>query len=96
MTIRRGSGLSAGAFTGESVRPAGYQFPIGLSSQGLVSGTTGNVVASFVASGLLYHQQELLQLIILWLLVVEVVVEVEAGVEVAVVLVGFLLVLDIP
>jgi hypothetical protein len=51
MTIRRGSGLSAGAFTGESVRPAGYQFPIGLSSQGLVSGTTGNVVASFVASG---------------------------------------------
>jgi hypothetical protein len=32
MTIRRSTGLIGGSFTGESVRPSGYAFPIGLTS----------------------------------------------------------------
>ena len=30
MTIRRATGLIGGQFTGESVRPQGYQYPVGL------------------------------------------------------------------
>ena len=49
MTIRRATGLSGGQFTGESVRPQGYQFPVGLS-------TTANVV-SFTSPGTFVAQQ---------------------------------------
>ena len=46
MTIRRGTGLIGGSFTGESIRPAGYQFPAGLT----LAPATANVVVSFGAS----------------------------------------------
>jgi hypothetical protein len=49
MSIRRGSGLIGGSFTGESLRPAGYQFPTGLSSGGTLGQTT-NVVSYFGAT----------------------------------------------
>ena len=48
MTIRRGTGLIGGSFTGESIRPAGYQFPVGLSA---APAGSSNVVYSFTSSG---------------------------------------------
>jgi hypothetical protein len=68
MTIRRASGLINGVFTGESVRPAGYQFPVGINilSQGALQttdvlivaggggGSRGTGTAGSGAGGLLY------------------------------------------
>lgn len=66
MTIRRGSGLNNGGFTGESIRPQGYQFPVGLTRltannavgsslspapAGAVAVTGSNVAWTFTASG---------------------------------------------
>ena len=44
MTIRRGTGLIGGSFTGESIRPAGYQFPAGLTA---APAGSANIVTSF-------------------------------------------------